>query len=92
MTVDLTQEEIETIEGWYLVSAGESGNSRDVAMFALLDKLGIHADGRDLWIPDPMHTIADHRAKVYETIAAIKAYRDRHPDYDEVIESIEDQP
>ena len=49
MTIELTPEEIEIIEGWYDSAAGESATDRDAPMFALLDKLSIHACQSDLW-------------------------------------------
>ncbi len=89
---DLTPEEIETIESWYMASAGESAHNRTVDIFALLDKLGIHAVASDLYKPDPMDTIAESRHNRYAEVDAITAYRKRHPDYEEVIEAEEDQP
>lgn len=86
MTIDLSPEEIDMIADWYTSAAGESATSRDWEMFALLDKLGIHADPSDLCVPDPMDTYEEYRDDVYATIEAIKAYCDRHPDYEEVKE------
>lgn len=92
MTVDLTTEDLETISHWYRSASGESATDRDAPMFELLDKLGIHATTSDLYFPDPMHTIEECRQEVYESIEAMKAYRLRHPDYEEVQDAIrEDQ-
>lgn len=88
ITVSLTPEELDIIAGWYDASAGESAHERDAALFSLLEKLGIHANGRDVYLADPMHTCEEHRHEVYASNDAIKSYRLRHPDYEEVLDAI----
>ena len=92
MILDLSKEEIEIIEGWYHAASGESATDKTEEDFALLDKLGIHATGMDLWIPDPAHSIESHRPAVEAKILAILRYRERHLDYEEVQDAIRDQP
>lgn len=88
MTIELTEADVQRIEDWYLASSGESAHSRDAEHFALLDKLDIHATERDLYFPNPEHTIEEARPSVIAEVEAIQAYRLRHPDYEEVIEAV----
>lgn len=52
MVIELNEEELDLIGGWYDASAGESAHDRDEKLFALLEKLGIAANHRDLWAQD----------------------------------------
>lgn len=92
MIVELTPEEIETIDEWYQSAAGDSATDRDAKMFALLEKLSIRASHRDLWLDDSYYKREPKRAEVIASNEAIKAYRQRHLDYDEVQEANRKQP
>lgn len=88
MTITLSAEELAIIESWYISASGESATERSMKSFALLDKLGIHATKRDLYYPDPNDTVEEYRDEVIAEIEAIKAYRLRHPHYEEVSDGI----
>ncbi len=77
--VDLSADEIEIIGEWYTSAAGESATGRDKAMFDLLEKLGIEADDRDLYMGTPEHWIESHRHVVIASNSAIAEYLERHP-------------
>jgi hypothetical protein len=92
MTIELSDDEREIIAGWYHSASGESATDIGDNLFALLEKLGIPADSMDLYMPNPDYFIKEARAKVRETIAAIRAYRLRHPDEEEVRRVNKSQP
>ncbi len=80
MQIDLSKEDLEHIESWYASASGESATDRSESMFALLEKLGIEATSHDLYPPDPTHWVESHQPIVMAQLAAIKAYRERHPE------------
>jgi hypothetical protein len=75
----LTEDETNIIEGWYQAAASESKTSKTPEMFALLEKLGIPADGMDLLIPDVDHYHEQYREDAQKEADAIKDYLTRHP-------------
>jgi hypothetical protein len=78
--VALSESELEIIKGWYSAAASESKNTQNPAMFCLLEKLGIDADGMDLLIPDVDHYREEYQAIAQKAADAIKAYLKRHPE------------
>lgn len=90
MTVELTTEDLKTIESWYQSASGESATECNTAMFALLEKLSIHATRSDLYPPNPDDWREPYRSEVVNKVAAIRQYSETHPDYDEVTEAAED--
>lgn len=92
VTIELSQEEIDIIECWYESASGESHGADTAESFAVLEKLGIDAAKHDLYLPNEFHSIESHRPVVREQIAAIIAYRKRHPEMESVQEIEKDQP
>lgn len=84
MYIELTEEESDIIQRWYMVSAGESGHCRSSELFALLEKLGFSADSADLWILNPPSA----NSKFVPDHEAIMSYRERHPDDPNVLATI----
>lgn len=87
---ELSPEEIEIIESWYLAAAGESAVDQEEPCFALLEKLGIEATGMHLVLTDLEHVYPEYRAEYQAKNDAVKAYCARHPDYESVREMMEE--
>lgn len=83
MTIDLSPEEIEMLSLWYNSAAGESCGADTLEEFVLLEKLGIPANDMDLWEPDPESWTEAHRPVIIAQIAAIRAYKERHPNWED---------
>jgi len=92
MTYDLSAEEIGILTGWYQAAAGEGCGADTVEDFALLDKLRIQAHSMDLWFPAENDWTESSRSEVRARIAAIAAYRKRHPEMELVKQIEKEQP
>lgn len=87
MNIELSPEEIEILNGWYLTAASESAGAETEEEFRLLEKLGIEASDRDLYPPTPEHWVESHRPAVLAQVAAINGYMERNPDLESVREA-----
>lgn len=92
MTIELSQEEIDIIECWYSSASGESRSAETAEQFSVLEKLGIDATRDDLNLPTETDWREDYRHVVRAQIAAIIAYRKRHPEMESVQSIEKDQP
>jgi hypothetical protein len=63
-TFELSEKELQIIEGWYVAVAGESAHDRTFELFALLEKLNMKASHRDLWAPNPDNLISECRDEI----------------------------
>ncbi len=80
MNIELSDVDLEIIKGWYLCAEGRSAAAADDETFGLMEKLGIMPYGGHLREPNPEHYHPEYRHEAFAIIAAIRAYRSRHPE------------